>query len=467
MGAKNFQRTLQGESGSALLASFMLVFLITGAGLTAMTSSSASQNKSKNIVNSKQASYLAEAALNHGNLYLHQHIANWATYATYVQPQTLVPTVSLSGVGSYTVTVKAASGGALLLEATGTGPNNSTASISTVVALDNGNLGGNAFITGQALTVSGSPVFSGTSGGIHTNTNLTISGSPTIATNAEATGTYTATGSPTVTGFKGGQQPQQTINAFSASDLSGNYDYYFTYCYSDADYTYHGCVYDRNWTLKANVADGQTANINGNTCWAYTSYSYSGGWHFDYTTWRWVYTPYTYTPFIWTATCTPPNATYFVLGDAVISGNIGTVATPWITTILAYGSVRVTSPSLVARPPLLTEVALYKAQTQNLLFVADMDILITGNANQHFGYVDPATGITYGAIISAYNQVGISGDPDVRGYILAQDVSNTGTSYWGTNAVASNYISGNMTLTYNGNLANSSQGNAVTKATLY
>lgn len=81
--------------------------------------------------------------------------------------------------------------------------------------------------------------------------------------------------------------------------------------------------------------------------------------------------------------------------------------------------------------------------------------------------MDPATGITYGAIISAYNQVGISGDPDVRGYILAQDVSNTGTSYWGTNAVASNYISGNMTLTYNGNLANSSQGNAVTKATLY
>jgi hypothetical protein len=87
--------------------------------------------------------------------------------------------------------------------------------------------------------------------------------------------------------------------------------------------------------------------------------------------------------------------------------------------------------------------------------VANKDILITGNAGQNF------TGI-----MSAYEQVGISGNPVVaNGYFLAQDVSNESTSYYGSNAVASNYISGNMDLTYDGLLVTGSQGNAVTKAT--
>lgn len=448
------RRRLREETGSALLASLMLTVLITGAGLAAMTTSSVALNKSKNLVNAKQATYMAEAALNHANMHLHEHIANWASYAT-TATQTLIPSTSFAGVGSYTVTVKAAgaAGGAqsaLLLTATGSGLNNATKTITSVVAIESGNLQKNAFITGQSLVVSGSPIFTGASGGIHANGNLTISGNPRIATNAQASGTYTVTGSPTAW-FSGGNQPYQTINSLTAWQLSGSYDYYFYYCYNSVDSTYHGCVRDKYWNLLADLANDQTWS-----CWKYKSYSYSGGWTWNSTLWVWVYTPYTYTSFKWKATCTPPNGTYYAIGDVVIEGdNIGTSANPWITTILAYGSIKVESDNLVVRAPTSADGSLYKTQTQNLLFVANMDVRIKGKAGQHF------TGI-----MSAYEQVGISGDPDVvNGYFLAQDVSNQTTSYYGTNEVASNYISGNMTLAYDGKLTTGSQGNAVTKAT--
>ncbi|MDO8547511.1 MAG: pilus assembly PilX N-terminal domain-containing protein, partial [Nitrospirales bacterium] len=377
MTKRTARKRLREETGSALLASLMLTVLITGAGLAAMTTSSVAMNKSKNLVNAKQATYMAEAALHHANMYLHQNIANWASYAT-TSTQTLIGSTSFAGVGSYTVTVKAAgaTGGvqsALLLTATGMGLNNATKSISTVVAIESGNLQKNAFITGQSLVVSGSPQFNGASGGIHANGNLTISGSPQITTNAQASGTYTVTGSPAAV-FSGGNQPYQTINSLTVWQLSGSYDYYFYYCYNSVDSTYHGCVRDRNWNLLADAANDQPLNINGNTCWEYKSYSYSGGWYWDSFLWTWVYTPITYKPFKWKATCTPPNGTYYAIGDVVLEGDIGTSANPWITTILAYGSIKVESYNLVVRSPTSADGSLYKTQTQNLLFVANMDI---------------------------------------------------------------------------------------------
>lgn len=452
MGAKNFQKNLQGESGSALLASFMLVVLITGAGLSAMTASSVNENKSKNVLGSKQALYLAEAALNHGKMTLHQNIVNWPSYYQ-LTPQTLVPSTSLAGIGSYTVTIKAANNNALLMTATGTiaslnaaSQADSSRSISTLVTLDNSNTLGKAWI-GKNLTISGSPTFSGTSGGVHTNGTLTISGSPTIATNAESTGTYTvtATGHPTVAGFSGGGQPQQTINPITAWNFYGTQDYYFSWNYNYDDGTYHGLVYDKNWVQIADVAPGQTWN-----CWQYTSYSY----YYSYTLSKYVWTPFT-----WTANCQPPNGTYFVYGEVVIAGdNIGTAANPWITTILSYGSIEVTSTAkhLVARAPRSTDGALYKSQTQNLLFVANMDVLIAGTKDQFY------TGIT-----TSYEQIGISGNPVYYGYIMPQSTSNTATIYWGTNLVDNSYISGNMQLMYNGDLPTGTQGNAVPQATIY
>src|SRR5213083_2045992 len=63
---KSLCRQIQGESGTALLASVLLRSLITGAGLTALTMTSVSLNIASNLLPSKQAFYLAEAGIQHG-----------------------------------------------------------------------------------------------------------------------------------------------------------------------------------------------------------------------------------------------------------------------------------------------------------------------------------------------------------------------------------------------------------------
>src|SRR2546426_7029095 len=83
-------RQIQGESGTALLASVLLISLITGAGLTALAMTSVSLNIASNLLPSKQAFYLAEAGIQHGKSFLSQNRNNWTTYAS-AQAQTLLP----------------------------------------------------------------------------------------------------------------------------------------------------------------------------------------------------------------------------------------------------------------------------------------------------------------------------------------------------------------------------------------
>src|SRR2546428_5188833 len=114
-------RQIQGESGTALLASVLLISLITGAGLTALAMTSVSLNIASNLLPSKQAFYLAEAGIQHGKSFLSQNRNNWTTYAS-AQAQTLLPYTSLASTGGYSVTVQDGGGGSLLINSTGTGP---------------------------------------------------------------------------------------------------------------------------------------------------------------------------------------------------------------------------------------------------------------------------------------------------------------------------------------------------------
>lgn len=425
-----------GEGGSALLASVLLITLITGAGLAAMTTTSFSQNKAKNLLKDKQASYLAEAGLVHGKSVLNQHIANWNTYATYTTPHTLVAATALPGIGSYTVTIMGASATSqtgLVMTATGT-PNNAdtncnsgSACVSSLMAQGSPNTGTGsfAFRTGKDFTISGSPTIDGIGGGVQANRNLTISGNPHIQTEAAAVGTYTATGSP-VAAFAGGGMPAVSINNINAMTYynTNAVDYYL---WND------GTVLDQNFNQ---LSAGGTWN-----CWTPPS----GGSN------------------TWTLTCsTPPNGTYWVYGVAMLQSDAGTVAHPWIATIVGYYSIQVQSTNLVMRSPATTDTAAngiscgpnpatdcYKPLTQNLLFIASLDLKIIGTDTQNFS-----------GIARAYEQVEISGAPTFNGYIVAQDSSSTNSR------VTANVISGNMHLTYNGNLSVSQQSTAQVQATL-
>jgi len=427
MNGRNHQGRWQGESGSALIVSVLLIVLITGGALSAVMTTSLNQNKTQNLLNDKQAFYIAEAGLAHGKMVLNQNIANWSKYAT-VNPTTLISATSLSGIGSYSVTTQAASGPGLLMTATGTA-NNSSTSVSSLVIVGYGNQG-YAFATGQNLTISGSPAIAGTAGSVIANGNLTISGSPNIAMNAEAAGTYTVTppGAPVIGGFAGGGQAPALLNSITASTYSSTYDY----------------------QLRSN---GNVKDSSGAVVFSYSSHN---------PTWNcWTATPAKAAtrrepavPATWTLTCsTPPNGTFYVQGNAVINSSVGSSASPWIATILADNSIQVTTnaATLYMRPPVQSDGGLYHANTQNLLFIATGDLWIEGTATQTFS----------SGIAMAYEQVAISGNPTYSGYIVAQDSASA------SSLVTSDSISGNMQLTYNGNLSNPLQGTVQTQSTLY
>lgn len=441
MGAKHFQRNLQGESGSALLTSFMLVVLITGAGLSTLTTTAANQNKSKNVLNQQQSFYIAEAGISHGRQALYsQLLANpavWNTYAT-AQPQTLVPSTSF-GSGTYAVTIKAASGLALQMTATSTAPGNASSTISSLIVKGYPN-DAKTFITNRNITISGNSTIDGLAGGIHANGNLTITGSPHITMSAEASGTYSEPGPgvPVVGGFKGGAQAKIPINRIMVGNYAGARDYYLTTGSSTTRDPKTGKKVTTYYALVQNNKGVSQPLVNGMwNCWQWTAPV--GG----LATWT------------LTSPCTTKtNATLYVNGNVVILADMGDPTEPndpWITTIISTGSIRVASSILNVRPPkATTEPTLYKKQTENVLFVAQTDILIQGTANQKL----------YG-ILRAREQVGISGNPVLYGYIIAQDAANV------SRLVDSSYLSGDAHLTYNGDLQNGVQGTVVVQSTLY
>lgn len=429
-----FQRHIQNESGAILIASFLLLVLLTGAGLSGFTTTAVNQNKSQNLLNSKQAFYLAEAGIQHGRLYLYnQYAANnniWNTYST-AQPQTLIASTGLAGIGTYSVTIQDASGPALLMRATGTGPNNASATIESLVTIGYANLE-KAFVAGRNVTISGNAIIDGSlfgygpTGGVHANRNLTITANPNINADATASGTYTVTGTPTIGGIAAGSQPQVTINRVMVPTYFPARDYLLNS---------NGLVYNANRTKLT------TSPVTW-SCWTPRPvYAYNRKKRLWYVRHYW-----------WELTCgdNKRNGTFYVSGNVVISADVGTVDDPWITTIIATGYIKVSSDNLYMRRPLSTETTLFKSQTANMLFLANTDILIVGTEGQNL------TGI-----IRAREQIGISGDPTITGYIVAQDEATR------NRLVAGNFISGALHLTYNGDMNNGLQGQVLTMTTMY
>jgi cytoskeletal protein CcmA (bactofilin family) len=256
---------------------------------------------------------------------------------------------------------------------------------------------GNALTVGGHLTISGNPTIAGTHGGVHANGNLSVSGNPLISGNATAGGTYSASGNPVVVGTKAGGQPPVTIPTINPADFFGARDFRLA-----AD----GKVYNASGVMQA-MSGGQ---------W--------NGW--DYSSGKWSLSGNS-----------TINGTLYIEGDVVVSGNPGSTTAPWIATLIATGSIEVTgNPNI--RPPTASDPgALFRSSTENLLFVAGKDLKINGNPQQSFQ-----------GILAAHEQVSVSGNARLTGFIIAEDAANAGTQ------VTADAISGNMQLTYNGALGN-------------
>jgi hypothetical protein len=126
---------------------------------------------------------------------------------------------------------------------------------------------------------------------------------------------------------------------------------------------------------------------------------------------------------VWTANSSMLTGSWCVEGNAIVSGNPGSVGTPLPVSIYATGSLS------VAGNPNLSPF-----DSNNIVFLADGDLYIAGNSNTNYN------GIMYGG-----SNCRSSGNLNLNGQLLCQ----TGPLPAGANdIVASNLIEGGPTFTY-------------------
>ncbi len=239
-----------------------------------------------------------------------------------------------------------------------------------------------AIISDGDFEISGNPTIAGDNGTVFTNNDLTISGSPDISQDALAGGNVNISGHPTIGGTILSDSFTIPIPPVDPQFYRGNADYELR-------------------------SDGVVFNVSAGTL---TYPSEFNGWELHGSEWR-------------LSGNTGYDGTYYIEGDAKVSGSPGSEANPWQVTIIATGSIEISgNPNMQPKTP-------------DLLFVAGRDIKISGNPNT-----------SYEGVILAHEQIRISGNPSIEGAIIAEDAGNISSS------VTENKISGNATITYNGGL---------------
>ena len=377
-------RTLRHEGGSAMLIGLVLVAAMTLIGGTIFHLGLLESRLVQGDETSAQAVYCAEAG---GARALAAIIpASGALLGWAGVPQSLAtPLGNCAYVATYANTASPKR-----LTVTGTIGSVSRTLSWTGRSFSYGIVSGGGF---SIFSISGNPTIQGSCGSLHTNGNLTISGSPSFSGSVTASGTYTQSGNPNISegGESGGGRPLQPVPPIVPATVLAT----------------------AKATLPANqvfqlLANGQVQDGNGASIATPIGWIYSAG-----------------PPAQWTFSGnTSVNGTYYVQGNANVSGNAGSPTSPWLVTIIATGNIQLSgNPKISAHLP-------------GTLLVAGQDIMITGNPQQAF------TGI-----IAAHEQIQITGNATIVGNIVAEDAAST------SSLVTQSSISGNPTITYNCELA--------------
>lgn len=285
----------------------------------------------------------------------------------------------------------------LILRVTGFGPSGTSVTVSRILESVGVNsttttttttITNPGLLVGGDLTINGSPNLLGSNGSVHANGDLLISGNSTTVTgDATAGGDFTANENWHAGGAQGGGRPVVNVPDVQASN------------YLDRA----TCVLN---------ADGTKSPVGTGVCGA--EWTFSGG--------------------TWSITGNSATAgTVYVNGQVTVSGNPpggGAKATPIQLSIIATGDI-----SITGNPKFYPH-----ASAGGLQLVTDGDLRLAGNAD-----LDYITTV-YGQSL-VRGQLDLSGNPDLRGQIIVQDVSGAGT------LVDTNSVSGNPTITYNGSFA--------------
>lgn len=378
------------NSGAALIIALLIMAVLTLLGSAAIMVSSIETKISGNQKSSIQAFYIAEAGIQHAIGNLTNSIDSFDDELS-TNNGVMLNAISFAS-GSYTVTAIDNNDDddqltdidkTIKITSTGTAQRGATKEIECLItSLYNPS---NAITTNGDLTISGDPIISGSKGSVHSNNNLSISGDPTIDHQATASGTYTASGDPTIGGTSGGGFPNVGVPSINPNNFKA---------YADYQLRANGKVYDKLGTEQT-MTGGK-----------WNGWDYSGG--------KWTLSE-----------DTTIDGTFYIEGNAVVSGNPGSSETPWKATIIATGDIEISGdPNMITNPD-------NPIKTEKLLFVAGGDLKINGNGN-------------YKGIMVAHEQIKISGSPSLNGCIISEGAETS------SGTVTENKISGNMNISFSG-----------------
>jgi len=408
-----------GDDRGLILPLALMAFVVLGALAAAILSTGGSEVQiASNLLRAIQAQFQAEAGLEHA----FNTLRTTPSYMTNANAtlQNIIPTTQFGGAGNYTVQYQKAGDYAWRVVSTGVSAIGGSQAIRRAI-MSTFFRSNDAILTDGSMTIWGSTdvlAIGGTCGNIHANGNLDLNGSNVqINGNATATGTYTATANPTVGTGSGGANPdstllcpscpRETVPHIDPADfltaatnlLAGHLDHLYQLTVNAT--TGKGEVRDGSGTLLQTLNSGDTS-----TCgWKYTADTPLATWKLN--------------------SGTPCNGTYYFQGTTEVASSPGYTSTPWLTTLIATGDVKITGNPTIGADAAYT--------VHDSLFIAGRDVKIQGT---------PSNG--YNGLIAAHEQFDLSGTGTIIGLIISENALDTPGSL-----VSANTVNGNITLTYN------------------
>lgn len=248
-----------------------------------------------------------------------------------------------------------------------------------------------AIAAASSLDIGGHAEILGLTGNAHTNGDMDVSGSASVSGNATATGGYTQGASATVSGTGGGGYPVLLIPDVAPRSYRS---------LTNQDLCPDGTV------RATSAGDPCTGAIIGSGLLGNWN-----GWSFTGTTWR-------------VNSGSPGDAAVYVYQSSVsISGNPGSVADPWLVTVVVEGLV---AGILTKGDVSITGGGTMRPYTSGVGFVAHRDFSSTGGAS-------------YEGLIMADEQVSFSGSGTLHGQVIASGVTDTLGSPVNENSVGGSF----------------------------
>jgi Tfp pilus assembly protein PilX len=405
---------ISNQKGVALVTGLILLVVLGLLSFVAFQYSVADISRTKDYTKTRQATYIAEAGIDRALNYFNYNASgnspgeadngfddeldntNW--------PAGTFTSIGLgSGGGTYSVVItdnidgdsdaSADVDNSVVLTSTGTIDNISVTLeavlyrplfTSQYAILSEGDID----INGNSTTITG------TNGAVHSNSDVTQTGNPTVSDGASATGNCSGTNCTS-------GASEEFVPVAEPSD----YEQY-------ADY-----IFNSNGTIDQRNSDGSiTTGVEGNSI--FDDFSHNGqGWSVSNNA---------------NVGTDVPNQAFLYFKDDFKAQSIGSSGTPWEITLVTEKSISWTGSADITNwkdPDLSPDL-------QNLFLIAENDIKISGLDQNTEG------------LIACKDQASIRGGANIEGYIISNNLTTSDNLVNGTETT----VGGGITITYNGDL---------------